>query len=164
MKRYIFRCLLIFALLGYTTGIAQDERDPALLIGRVNVRLLQSNQHFAWFTVNYSNYVCNSSAIKVLSQVSPDISFIVFGGTWSDASQTLLPQFYKVLDEAKINRGRALLYFLDRDKKSPQGFESEYMVSELPTIILLKGGQEVGRISGNVSTSVEGDLADLVVR
>ncbi|MBL0048615.1 MAG: hypothetical protein IPP32_11035 [Bacteroidetes bacterium] len=102
MKRYTLRCLLIFALLGYTTGIAQDERDPALLIGRVNVRLLQSNQHFAWFSVNYSNYICNSSAIKVLSKIGPDVSFIVFGGTWSAATQTLIPQFYKVLDEAKL--------------------------------------------------------------
>lgn len=164
MKRYILHFLLLFTLLGYTHGLAQDERDPALLIGRVNVRLLQSNQHFGWFPVNYSSYTANSSALKVLSQIGPDISFIVFGGTWSVATQTMIPQFYKVLDEAKINRARAFLYFLDRDKKSPQGFESEYMVSEVPTIILLKSGQEVGRISGAAATSVEGDLADLVVR
>ena len=164
MKLNLFRYLLFISCLFYTSSNAQDERDPALIVGRINVRLLQSNTHFGWFPVNYSDYKTNSSAIAELSKIGPDVSFIVFGGTWSAASQTLIPQFYKILDEAKINRARVLLYFLDRDKKSPQGFESEYMVSEVPTIILLKGGQEVGRISGAVATYVEGDLADLVVR
>ena len=142
----------------------QDEKDAALLLGRVNVKLLQSSPRFNWFEVGYNDYSTNASAIEQLSKNSAAISFIVFGGTWNNQTQLLLPQFYKVLDEAKINRGRAMLYFLDRDKHSPQGFEGEYSINDVPTFIVLKNGQEIGRIAGNVSSSIDGDLADIVTR
>ncbi len=164
MKKEICSLLLLFAIHVFSTAGTQDERDPALLIGRINVRLLQSSPQFGWFNANYSKYKTNSSAIYQLSKISTDLSFIAFGGTWSEATQNILPQFYKVLDEAKINRNRVVLYFLDRDRKSPQGYEAQYGITGLPTLIFLKNGQELGRINGSVNTSVEGDLADLLVR
>jgi thiol-disulfide isomerase/thioredoxin len=163
MKKSVPINLVLILFFTLYSSFVQDQRDPALLLGRVNVRLLQTNQHFGWFEVGYNNYTTNASAIEHLSKAANDISFIAFAGTWDENSQKQLPQFYKALDESKINRARVLLYFLDRDKKSPQGFEGSYFISDLPTIIVLKGGQEIGRISGAPSNSIEGNLSDLLL-
>ena len=164
MKKLVTKSLLLFFLLGLHSSFVQDQNDPALLLGRVNVRLLQSSPRFGWFDIGYNNYTTNASTIEQLSKAGGDISFIAFAGTWNDASQKQLPQFYKAIDEAKINRARVLLYFLDRDKKSPQGYEGNYYVTEVPTFIVLKAGQEIGRISGTSASAIEADLSDILVR
>ena len=158
--------IVMLSMITLTSSIhaQSNESDPALLIGRSNVKWLQNNKQFAWFNSGYDNYNTNASAIEQLQKITPDISFIVFAGTWSDATQTLLPQFYKALDAAKINRGRVMLYFLDRDKKSPQGFEGQFSINNVPTFIVMKNGEEVGRIVESVSSSIEGDLVDILGR
>ena len=164
MRKFRTAFVLLLSFFIVNTGFVQDEHDAAQLLGRVHVKMLQSSPRFGWFSANYTNYTCQASAIEQLTKITPAISFIAFAGTWDNASQQLLPQFYRSLDEAKINRARVLLYFLDRDKKSPQGFEGEYLIHTVPCFIILKGGEEIGRISGNQSTSIEGQLADILLK
>ncbi len=162
MKKQLVIALCLFLNLTQL-GMGQDTRDPAQLLGRVNVKLLQGSQRFGWFSASYSNYTCNASAIAQLTKQGSEISIFAFVGTWNAATQELLGPLYKVIDEAKINRNSVLLYFLDRDKKSPQGFEGTYMLSDVPTFIVFKNNQEIGRISGTVANSIEGDLADILL-
>ncbi len=163
MKKTCLQLSLIFTFVFAFFGFTQEDRDPALVTGRISERLLQTNRNFAWFPANYGNYNCNASAITQLAKLSNDIHFIAFGGTWNEASKIILPQFYKSLDEAKISRARVLLYFLDRDKHSPQGFENDFGISEVPTIIVMKGNTELGRIRGNPASAIEAELADILL-
>lgn len=160
-KNILFYAPLALVLL-FVLGFKQSIDDAGQLQGRVNINSIQSNRRFAWFEANYSAYKTNASAIEQLSKLAPQLSFIVFAGSWDDKSQLSLGQFYKCLDEAKINRSRVITYFLNRDLKSPQGFEQEFSISQLPTIIVMKGNSEIARISGPVSTSIESDLADII--
>lgn len=162
LKRAIALIILSTILL-VQVAFVQDERDQALITGRINEKLLQSNRNFAWFNANYSNYTCNASAITELAKLGGTIHFIAFGGSWNEGTKTLLPQFYKAIDEAKINRGRVILYFLDRDFRSQQGFEASFGITNLPTILVMKGNEEIGRISAIPSNPIEAELADLLI-
>lgn len=163
MIKRLLAPLVMCAVLLVHGSFVQDERDQALITGRLNEKLLQTNRNFAWFTSNYSNYTCNASAIAQLAKLGGDIHFIAFGGSWNEGTKTVIPQFYKAIDEAKINRGRVILYFLDRDFRSQQGFEASYGISNLPTLLVLKGNEEIGRISGIPSNPIEAELADVLI-
>jgi hypothetical protein len=155
---YFSLCLLVITLCGFK----QSVNEFGQLQGRVNINSIQSNRRFAWFADNYSAYQTNPSAITQLTKLSPELSFIIFIGSWDEKSQQVLAQFYKCLDEAKINRIRAIPYFLDRDLKSPQGLEQEFRINQLPTVIVMKGNSEIARISNSSSNSIEADLADII--
>jgi hypothetical protein len=161
-KQIVFTFLVLIQV--FHSGFIQDEHDPAQLLGRVNVKTLQNQQRFAWFSASYSDYKTNPSAISEIAKQAQNLSILVFAGTWDITTQSQLGPFYKIIDESKIDRASIILYFLDRDKKSPQGFESSYFVSEVPTFILLKGNQEIGRLNGNNVGLLEGALADLLLK
>jgi thiol-disulfide isomerase/thioredoxin len=167
MSGRIVLSLIFFQVLFFQPdfqGMAQDSNDQPILMGRTSFRTLMVRPYFDWFRKPYDDYVPNPSALDVLRQKSSGISFLVFGGTWCEDTQKLLPLFVKVTDLAGISRNRVTLYFTDRDKHTPEGLENQYGVTRVPTFIMIKNGVEVGRITESVSQSVEADLADLLSR
>jgi hypothetical protein len=51
---------------------------------------------------------------------------------------------------------------LDEQKQSPDGLEKKYKVSNVPTFIVLKDGEEKGRVVESVKVSLEKDLYELM--
>lgn len=167
MSSRIVLSFIFFQLLILTPdfcSMAQDNSDQPILMGRTSFRTLLVRPYFEWFRKPYDDYVPNPSAMDVLRQKATGISFLVFGGTWCEDTQKLLPLFVKVTDLAGISRNNITLYFTDRDKHTPEGLENQYGVTRVPTFIMMKNGVEVGRITESVSQSVEADLADLLSR
>lgn len=167
MSIRIFFSFLLFQLFFISPdykGMAQGNNDQPILMGRTHFRTLMLRPYFDWFRRGYDNYVPNASALEVLRQKSNGISFLVFGGTWCEDTQNLLPVFVKVTDAAGISRNRITLYFTDRDKHSPEGLENQYGVTRVPTFIMVRNGVELGRITESVSQSIEADLADILSR
>lgn len=167
MSSRIVLSFIFFQLLILTPdfcSMAQDNSDQPILMGRTSFRTLLVRPYFDWFRKPYDDYVPNPSAMDVLRQKATGISFLVFGGTWCEDTQKLLPLFVKVTDLAGISRNNITLYFTDRDKHTPEGLENQYGVTRVPTFIMMKNGVEVGRITESVSQSVEADLADLLSR
>jgi thiol-disulfide isomerase/thioredoxin len=159
----IYRIILIFSLLSNLI-IAQTSvnTEQNVLVGISDVRILERGLSNRWYKEGYFNYQGNISAINAIKEMPKDIQFIVFAGTWCEKSQNLLPQFYRVMDLAGVSRQRTTLCFLDRDKRSPQGFENNYSVNTTPVFIILQKGLEIGRIVATANQSIESDIADLI--
>jgi thiol-disulfide isomerase/thioredoxin len=158
-----YRLVLLFIFLsqiGFSQTSVNTEQN--VIVGLSDVRILERGLSYRWYKDGYFNYQTNISAVNALIGMPKDIQFILFAGTWCEKSQQLLPQFYKVLDLANISRQRATLCFLDRDKRSPQGIENNYSINSTPVFIILQKGVEIGRITENVSQSIEADIADLI--
>lgn len=160
MNYRLFVFLLIMnGLLHAQTSVNTEQN---VITGITDVRVLERSIGYRWFKDGYFNYQANVSAINVIKAMPNDIQFVVFAGTWCEASQNLLPRFYKVMDIAGVPKQRITLCFLDRDKRSPQGIENNYAVYTTPVFIILQKGVEIGRISESVNQSIEGDIADLI--
>lgn len=159
----LYRLIFIISLLSnYVIAQTSVNTEQNVIVGISDVRILERGLGNRWYKDGYFNYQGNLSAIEAIKGMPKDIQFVVFAGTWCEKSQNLLPQFYRVMDLAGISRQRSTLCFLDRDKRSPQGFENNYYINSTPVFIILQKGIEIGRITESVNQSIEADIADLI--
>jgi len=87
---------------------------------------------------------------------------LVFFGTWCSDSRREVPHFLKIADAAGIPGSQVRLYALDRSIKSPEGLTDTYRIHRIPTIIFLRGGTEVGRITESPRSTLEGDMVAIL--
>lgn len=164
MKKLI---LLVIAVTGIMDTKAQIDFPPtpeAMLIGKHTFDELKGNADYIWFDKGVVSYPPTPAYIDSLKNFKKPYTIYILGGTWCDDTQKLLPQLYVVLKtiNKKIDT-EATLYFVDRDKKSPDGTEAKYELKNVPTIIVYnKANVEVGRIIESVKISVEADLLQIL--
>ena len=141
---------------------AQNTTTDSVIVGKTAIHILDST--FIWFRSGCENYKPNLLAIENIKSKFKNCELIVFGGTWCDDTQHLLPPFYKVMQLAAIDKNKVTLYLLDKQKQSPAKTEVEYKITNIPTFILFNVGIEIGRITEQVKQSIEQDLADLLAQ
>ena len=104
--KHLFLVAIIIGL-GILTK-AQTEYEVSsdgtnkILKGLVSRDLLENDTAFKWFHQNQAGYTPNAETVSVLKAKGPQVQFIVFGGTWCEDTQNLLPKFYSLLDAASI--------------------------------------------------------------
>lgn len=114
------------------------------------------------FNESVSNYKPKSSFIKALRKNLGQYELKVFLGTWCPDSHVVLPELYKILLLAAYPADRLSLIALDRDKHANANKETAYKIVWVPTIIVLKDGKEIGRITEMPQKSVEKDLLKII--
>ena len=75
-----------------------------------------------------------------------------------------MPRLEKVLKLIQYPLDELMMYAVDRTKVTKDGANKIYNLVKVPTLIVLKNGKEVGRITEHVSNSVEADLAAIVAK
>jgi len=109
-------------------------------------------------------YTPKAADIGALTGKLADYQLLVFLGTWCEDSHRMIPQLYRVLNDAAYPTASLQLFTLDRDKKGLHAEEQQYGITNVPTIIVLKDGKEKGRITEIVNKSVEADLAAIIAK
>ena len=122
---------------------------------------LQQQPAFGWLDTGITAYQPKTAAINALKDKLKDCTLLVFMGTWCSDSRDLVPRLYKVLEQAGYPTSQIQLYGMDRPKNSGTGAETTWKVTLVPTIIVLKGNKELGRITETARKSVEEDLAEI---
>ena len=167
MKRVATIFLILFV--GCTTKFNQETTNlesEQILVGKVNWDGLTQSPYGEWFTPNYLSYVVDSTT---LADVDVDnIDIVMFLGTWCSDSQVEVPQFYKILDHVNYDISKMSVIALERlenrDLVSPQHEEEEYIIGFVPTMIFLREGKELGRITEYPEKTLEKDMAAIVGR
>ena len=117
-----------------------------ILKGVLNREIVQNDSTFKWFKTNQQAYTPNADAVTALKSKSSALHFIVFGGTWCDDTKFILPRFYSLTDAATIPADHISLIGVDRSKKTFGYLTESLNVVNVPTIIVLKDGKEIGRV------------------
>lgn len=117
-----------------------------LLKGLISRDMLESDTAFRWFRQNQAGYTPDAGTVAVLKARGPQLQFMVFGGTWCEDTQALLPKFYLLLDAAAITNDQVSVIMVDRHKKAIGHLPEDMHLVSTPTFIVLKGGKEVGRV------------------
>jgi hypothetical protein len=108
-----------------------------------------------------------AEAAAALLAVEPGAEVVVYLGTWCSDSRRELARLWRAFDEVGIGLGAeppfALEYVaVDRDKAEPaerlEGVALEYV----PTFVVRRGGEEVGRIVEISPNGIEHDLLALL--
>ncbi len=149
MKRIIL--LISFAFTGIVAFSQAQyevtvEGPDKILKGVLTRDLVQKDSSFKWFAINSRSYVPLAETVSAMKGKSADLRFIVFGGTWCGDTHVILPRFYSLADAASISPNHISLIGVDRNKKSLGNLTETMNVLNVPTIIVLKNGREIGRV------------------
>ena len=131
-------------------------------VGTVERRHLTTSPFDEWYESGYAGYEPSSETVEALSSSLDDVEVEVYFGTWCGDSRRDVPRLNRVLDDAGFSRDRLEMIALsDRPgefKFSPEGKERERLVHRTPTIVLTRGGREIGRIVQNSVGTLEEDM------
>lgn len=117
-----------------------------------------------WDDYAADDYALDSLAVQRIRALAAnaDITFLIFGGSWCGDSRDGIPKIYKIFRAANIDAARATLYGVDRKKREETGAAEKFQIKRVPTLIVLKGGKEQGRIVEMPMVSWEKDLEELL--
>lgn len=136
------------------------EKDGRrLLYGKLSADQLFFD--FPSWKAGFDAYRADSSALEKLKPLAaqPGLTVLVFLGTWCGDSRREVPVFLKVASQAGFPSTSIALHGVDVAKKMDGGLIEQYQVKRVPTFVVLKDGQEIGRITEYVKTTMENDLA-----
>ena len=149
MKKIFFLTLLCSGSLvmnaqtPYTS--VKDDRQVVILNGIISKYILQNDSSFQWYNSSYSGYMIDTTLLGKLEKAK-DKHFLIFGGTWCEDTQFILPKFFKLQEKAGIPDQNISFFGVDRSKKTLGNFAETFGISNVPTIIVMKDGKEIGRV------------------
>lgn len=136
----------MFAQSQYEVSHDENHPDVKVLRGMIDKYLIKNDTAFKWYGSSQGYYNPDSSTLAVFSNAKSKYQYIVFGGTWCEDTQFILPKFFKLQELAGISDDAITLFGVNREKKSLGNIAKAFGVTLVPTIIVMKNGNEVGRV------------------
>lgn len=143
-----------------------DSKDSTktILSGIISRSLLENDATFSWMASGYRDYV-PSPKLAEEGRRQNDAHLLVFGGTWCEDTQFILPRFFRLADSCGITEKQISLFAVNRDKQAAGGLSRAFNITNVPTIIVMHGGVETGRVVEYGKTgSWDKELCELLSR
>lgn len=162
--------LLVPALLVLVPGAAcgsGGEEAPAevddgpVLTGRLAREEIEA-AHPEWVHAMVQAEIAVEAA-TALAAVEPGAEVTVYLGTWCSDSRREVPRFWRALDQVGGLVPFEVVYVaVDRDKEQPAELIEGVDLRYVPTFVVRRGGEEVGRVVEMASSGIESDLLALL--
>lgn len=123
-----------------------DKNGEKIFKGIISREIVESDTSFEWYASNLKGYTPNSLAVNALRQYGDSIQIIAFMGTWCEDSHFIIPKLFTLLDTAGFARTRFTLIGVDRSKKTLSHLAEALDVKNVPTLMVMKNGKELGRV------------------
>jgi hypothetical protein len=149
MKHFLLVAFIIG--LGILTRAQKEYEFSAdssgkMLKGIIGRDVLENDTAFRWFHANQVGYTPDAETVAILKARGTELRFVVFGGTWCEDTQNLLPKFFSLMDAAGIGNNQLMIVAVDRQKKSTNHLPETMHLTNTPTFIVLSHDVEVGRV------------------
>ncbi|HEV7620376.1 MAG TPA: thioredoxin family protein [Flavisolibacter sp.] len=147
-KQLLVISVLFFSLSVFAQSpeLSRDEEGNKVVKGFITKRDLATDTSFSWFGKNQQGYVPDQIALKALRANKDSINILAFGGTWCDDTKFILPKFFVLADAAGLSQDRITVLGVDHNKKTVQHLSETFNITNVPTIIIMKNGKEIGRV------------------
>ena len=171
MKKFLFTALLIItttAVLHAQTPytVSKDEKHPEVTVlnGIITKYALQNNTEFnKWYTENQGYYTPANEIVNAMEASKGKVQFVLFGGTWCEDTQFVLPKFFKLQQQAGFPDSAISFFAVTRAKQTIGNITSAFKITNVPTIIVMKDGKEIGRVVEYGTTGKwDAELAELL--
>ncbi|MFM6924731.1 MAG: TlpA family protein disulfide reductase [Ferruginibacter sp.] len=153
MKKYILTALCVMTSIATLFAQAQYEtsRDPKhpevkVVRGLINKYQIQNDTAFQWFRPNQAGYKADTATLNAFERAKGKYQFVIFGGTWCEDTQFILPKFFKLQEQTGFPDEGVTLFGVNREKSSLGNIAKAFNVINVPTFIVMKDGKEVGRV------------------
>ncbi len=129
----------------YTSVV--DDRKVTILDGIITKYALQNNAAFtSWYAPSQTAYRPDTAILAAMENTKGKVQFIIFGGTWCEDTQNILPKFFKLQEQAGVADNAITFFGVDRSKKTLGNVADAFKITNVPTIIVMKDGKETGRV------------------
>ena len=164
MKIALIAGLLMIAIFSSAQTQYEVTNDgEKILKGIITRDLIAKDTSFKWYGENLAGYKPNEAATNALKSKSNQLQLIVFGGTWCSDTKYILPKLFALTDAATFSQDRITLIGVDRDKKTISHLSEALGVINVPTIIVMKEGKEIGRVVEYGKTGVwDKELGEII--
>ncbi len=125
--------------------VIADDKEKVLK-GYINKSVLDNDPTFKWFRENMKYGVADSLAVAAFHKHAKDFKLVVFGGTWCEDTQAMLPLLYRLVEKSGYPESNITLVAVDRTKIGPDDLHKIYNVTNVPTFIVLINDKEIGRV------------------
>jgi hypothetical protein len=150
--------IAVVALAG--AGLA-GAAPPEVLTGVVSRPQIEAAAP-SWTAVAAASEV-DADAARALAEVAPGAAVTVYFGTWCSDSRREVSRFWHALDAAGAEMPFTVRYVaVDRSKEVPAELAAKADLQYVPTFVVERGGQEVGRVVETAVSGIEGDLLALL--
>ena len=147
----------------YSTLI--ERPNEKTLKGILSRQLLTSDTSFRWYAEAQKIYTPPAAAVEAFQQKKDSVQLLVFMGTWCEDSHFIIPRLFKLTDAAGFSDERITLIGVDRNKKTISHLCDALGVTNVPTIIVMKKGKEIGRVvEYGSSGSFDKELGELLLK
>lgn len=140
----LFSSATLFAQ--YQYEILVERPNEKTYKGIISQEVILNDTSFKWYAENLTGYTPNASALAGLKKNADSLQFLVFMGTWCEDSHVVIPKFYSLLETANFSKDRVTLIGVNREKKTMSHLTEALNVINVPTIIVMKNGKELGRV------------------
>jgi thiol-disulfide isomerase/thioredoxin len=152
MKKFLLMMLLFFTINNimaqspYISFKDPNHPEQYILNGIITKYALQNNSNYQWYMNSQNNYVPAAAVVNALQTANGKVQLVVFGGTWCEDTQFILPKFFKLQEQSGFPDAAISFFAVDRNKKTIGGISEAFKVLNVPTIIVMKDGKETGRV------------------
>ncbi|MEO9945985.1 MAG: thioredoxin family protein [Paraglaciecola sp.] len=157
MKIFLIALVLMVSM-GCSTA-NEHSANPVDYSGAISGSQLIAD--YPQFQSMYNSYEPSEAEITAIKSIEGKSLMVLFG-TWCHDSEREVPRLLKLLDLAQVKLVNLSLVGVDRNKQEPGNRHSQFALKYTPTIILLDGDKELGRVIETPQVSLGEDLETFV--
>ncbi len=147
----------------YEISTAEAHSQRKVLRGIINKYLVMNDPAFAWYAANQKGYTPDSATLNSMEKAKGKVQFVIFGGTWCEDTQVILPKFFKLQEMTGISDNQVTFFGVNEAKQSLGNIAAAFGITNVPTIIVMKDNKELGRVVEYGKTGKwDKELADLL--
>lgn len=140
-----------------------DKTGRPMLVGITDRSAFELPDFSVWYNTEYIGYEPDGFILGQITELSDSIDIQIFMGTWCSDSRREVPRFQKILDLAGFEQKYLQIININRDKKSPTHEEKNKSIEFVPTFVINKNGNEIGRIVEFPIITLESDLLSILL-
>lgn len=139
--------------------VAEEQQQDA--IGLLSSAQLLAD--YAEFAEEYRLYTPQPTELQQMQALSGTRIVVLFG-SWCHDSEREVPRLLKLIEGSGVKLESLQLHAVDRSKQHPANLHTQFALRYTPTFIVLRDGNELGRIIEKPQQSLAADLAAIAGR
>ncbi len=161
---YFFWILLVCTILPQKEYkiITDDNTQKPMVVGICKQEIFTDSSFSGWYNTEFENYEPKREILNKIIRDYDDISIKIVLGTWCSDSRREVPRFFRILKESGFPTDDVKLIFVDRTKNAFFIDIEDLEIKLVPTFIVYRDDQEIGRVIETPLLSLEEDLLNIL--
>ncbi|MEP1447286.1 MAG: thioredoxin [Paraglaciecola sp.] len=158
------KSLFLAVLIMFSVGCSASATEKKQPKSEPHTGVISASQliaQYPQFRSAYEQYQPSLEEISAVKALSGK-SLVVLFGTWCHDSEREVPRLLKLLDLSGVELQSLSLHGVSYNKHEPSNLHQRYDLEYSPTIVLLQGENELGRVVEKPTLSLGEDLAGFV--